>query len=126
VRAAHYEDAIAVYRTLLKQEDALPATWYSLGSAYYQSGQYDKSAAAFVESAVDEKRRSRSYYNAACSTARDENIEHAFEYLENAVEAGFSDQGLLTTDEDLAALRQDARFTAVKAQMAAKQEQVSR
>lgn len=50
------------------------------------------------------------YYNVACCYAKDSNLEEAFYYLEQAVEAGLKNTTWLEKDPDLKALHQDARW----------------
>ncbi len=54
-------------------------------------------------------------YNLACSYARMNDKEKAFEWLNKALNAGFPQVALLKTDPDLASLRDDARFAEVLA-----------
>jgi Zn-dependent protease len=56
-------------------------------------------------------------YNIACSLARDAKITEAFNWLERAIESGFSNKDLLATDSDLAALRVYPEFEAIIAKM---------
>jgi hypothetical protein len=51
------------------------------------------------------------YYNMACAHARLGQKDKAFENLDKAIQAGFNNRQLLTTDDDLASLRDDARYT---------------
>ena len=54
-------------------------------------------------------------YNLACAYARLNNKDKAFEWLNKALNAGFPQTNVLTTDEDLASLRDDPRFREVLA-----------
>jgi len=47
----------------------------------------------------------------ACAHARLGQKDKAFENLDKAIQAGFNNRQLLTTDDDLASLRDDARYT---------------
>lgn len=53
-------------------------------------------------------------YNLACSHARSRELDSAFVWLGRAVDLGFTDAALLQRDPDLAALRDDDRYAAVR------------
>jgi hypothetical protein len=56
-------------------------------------------------------------YNAACSWARAGEIERAFGWLTRAVDSGWNDLNQLSTDHDLAALWNDARFHQLRSRL---------
>ena len=56
-------------------------------------------------------------YNTACSWARAGEVERAFGWLTRAVDSGWSDLNQLSTDHDLAALWNDARFHQLRARL---------
>jgi len=49
-------------------------------------------------------------YNLACLEALNGNTEEAFTWLEGSVDAGYGDPDWMLEDEDLASLKEDARF----------------
>jgi hypothetical protein len=53
------------------------------------------------------------WYNLACAQARVGARREAIDSLERAVAAGFEDRARMASDEDLASLREDARFQAL-------------
>ena len=53
------------------------------------------------------------HYNLACSLALTGAREAAFDALGHAVDVGFEDAELLTSDDDLCSLRADPRFEAI-------------
>jgi hypothetical protein len=55
------------------------------------------------------------FYNAACIMAVLGARDRAFDYLEKAVQAGYSERRALTRDPDLNSLRQDPRFRKILA-----------
>ena len=57
--------------------------------------------------------RGLAFYNLACAYARLKQIDRAFEMLNKAVDEGFNNRQTFETDDDLAALRADARFDAL-------------
>lgn len=52
-------------------------------------------------------------YNLACFEALEGNIEEAFIWLQEAVDAGFGDPAWIEQDEDLSSLRDDPRFQGI-------------
>jgi hypothetical protein len=56
-------------------------------------------------------------YNTACSWARAGEVERAFSWLTRAVDSGWSDLNQLSTDHDLSALWNDARFHQLRARL---------
>ena len=56
-------------------------------------------------------------YNTACSWARAGEVERAFAWLTHAVDSGWSDLNQLSTDHDLSALWNDARFHQLRARL---------
>jgi Zn-dependent protease len=56
-------------------------------------------------------------YNTACSWARAGDVERAFAWLTHAVDSGWSDLNQLSSDHDLAALWNDARFHQLRARL---------
>jgi tetratricopeptide (TPR) repeat protein len=57
------------------------------------------------------------YYNMACAHARLGEKDKAFENLDKAIQAGFNNRQLLTTDDDLASIRSDERFATMLARV---------
>ena len=56
-------------------------------------------------------------YNTACSWARAGDVERAFAWLTRAVDSGWNDLNQLSSDHDLAALWNDARFHQLRARL---------
>jgi pentatricopeptide repeat protein len=55
--------------------------------------------------------RGAAYYNMACAYVRLKQIEKAFEMLNKAIDEGFANRNTIQTDDDLAPLRSDPRFS---------------
>jgi len=56
-------------------------------------------------------------YNVACSLAREGEIQKVFMWLERAIDSGFNNRELLTTDPDLELLRLRPEFDAIQAKL---------
>jgi len=61
--------------------------------------------------------RGLAYFNMACAYARIKKIDKGFEMLGKAIDGGFADRNAIERDEDLAALRLDARFPQLLARL---------
>jgi eukaryotic-like serine/threonine-protein kinase len=98
--------------------DTIESLWI-LGTALVQGGQYVEVKKLYLDALQkirdvkddgDRKAVSRLLYNLAGHAARAEQREEAFEYLDQAIEAGYSDAQFMRTDEDLKSLRNELRF----------------
>src|SRR6185295_11160110 len=89
--------------------------WFEDGRDDYQNEHYAMSAAAYMQAAMAGYRTGTAYYNAACSLALDGWREPALDALEQALDAGFDDPGLMARDDDLDILRSEPRFKALLA-----------
>ena len=113
-QAQKFTEAARAFAVLTKAEPANGRAWLRLGGSLHALGQYEQAASA-LERAVEILRGPLAMYNLACAYARLNNKEKAFEWLTKALNAGFPQVSLLQTDEDLASLRDDARFREVLA-----------
>jgi len=100
----------AAFAAFAASHPEIGRAWFNLGFASLAAGDASTAASAFEKSLALRYRESATLYNLACANARLGRRDEAFGYLFRAVERGFSDRGLLRRDEDLAALRSDARF----------------
>jgi tetratricopeptide (TPR) repeat protein len=96
--------------TWLAQTRMGAPTWFSRAFELHSHGRYVEAIAAF-EKAIDRgERQAASTYNVACGYARLGDKDRAFEWLDKALEAGFSMVDLVQHDADLASLRDDPRY----------------
>lgn len=66
------------------------------------------------------------HFNAACVKSQTGDLDAAFSHLNRAIDLGFADLGSAGGDPDLAPLRDDPRWRAVRARLAAKDAPASR
>jgi tetratricopeptide (TPR) repeat protein len=92
-----------------------PAALRRDANAAYESEDYARGARYFAlaAAATSGAAAATDYYNAACCHALAGNVDAAFEMLERAVLAGYTDRGHISADTDLAALREDTRWEAL-------------
>ncbi len=107
--------AAGAYHTITEREPTNGRAWYRLGYALHALGKYDEAVKAFYHS-VEIGKNPQAMYNLACAYARLSEKDKAFEWLNRAVQAGFSQSQQLSADEDLTSLRGDARFSALVAE----------
>ncbi|HVG31649.1 MAG TPA: tetratricopeptide repeat protein [Pyrinomonadaceae bacterium] len=104
-----WADAAQAYEAITKVEASNGRAWFRLGVALHSLGRYEQAVGAF-QKALEISKSPQAMYNLASSYARMNEREQAFEWLKQALNAGFAQVGLLNTDADLANLRGDARF----------------
>ena len=92
-----------------------PAKLFAEALCLYQLDRMEESLSAFRITATFEEFKAKSHYNIACIRAKQGDAERAFTSLERAIEAGFIDQPLFQSDEDLNGLRGDPRFAKLEA-----------
>jgi tetratricopeptide (TPR) repeat protein len=89
-----------------------------LGLSALAAGHVDEAIAAFRRAAEAPVARASSFYNLACALAVKGDKDAALEALGQAVDNGYRDVAAMSADTDLAALRDDPRFAALKTRMA--------
>jgi len=98
-------------RTEAAPEDGL--AWYLLGRALHGLGEFDEAVGTYERACEFPGLEASAAYDAGCALARLGEADLALEWLGRATEAGFVDFGRMRTDEDLASVRDDARFRAL-------------
>ncbi len=112
------EDAYLAAKTAVESGFNNVAAVGQLGLAALASGHVDEAIAAFRRAAESPVARASSFYNLACALAVKGDKDAAFEALGKAVDNGYRDVAAMSADSDLAPLRDDARFAALKTRMA--------
>ena len=90
-------------------------TLHAKANAAYESRDYSEAAKQFAlaAAATSGDTAANDYYNAGCCESLAGNIDAAFEMLERAVDAGYSNYRNMSSDTDLDKLRGDARLDAL-------------
>lgn len=104
-----WADAAQAFAAVTKSEPANGRAWMRLGGALHWLGKYGEAVGA-LEKAAGILRGPVVMYNLACAHARAGNKDKAFEWLNKSAATGFVKTTSLNADEDLASLRDDARF----------------
>lgn len=108
-QAQKWADAARSFERVTKAEPGNGRAWLRLGASFHALGQYERAITALAR-AVEILKGPVAMYNLARAYARLNDKDKAFEWLNKALAAGFPQVGLLSTDEDLARLRDDSRF----------------
>lgn len=112
-------EAASALEAMVAKDADRPLAWQTLGTCYHRMKNWEKAIAAHTRAAEFEEVRKESLYNLACAKAMSGDKPGALQALRKAVEAGFSDAGVLARDEDLQSLRDDKDFRAIQNAMAA-------
>ncbi|HEV7922895.1 MAG TPA: M56 family metallopeptidase [Thermoanaerobaculia bacterium] len=90
--------------------DHLHRGWYERGNRYLQQRQYERAIAAYEKAVETDDKPAKAAYNAACAYSLQNDRDHAFQWLDKAVELGYADADQYIEDSDLDPLRTDPRF----------------
>ncbi len=97
------------------------ATLAKQGYKVYEDKDYAKSVGIFEQAFKLEKPKSSDLYNAACSASLANQKDKAFDFLNQAIDAGYSNLGHLKADADLASLYEDNRWKEIIGKIEKKQ-----
>ncbi|MBL8728272.1 MAG: hypothetical protein JNM25_07580 [Planctomycetes bacterium] len=120
VKAGDFATAADGFRKLCDANPKDAEAWHMLGYSLHAGGKLDEALPAHLKAADFPATAAPASYNVACVHALQGRVDDAFTWLGKAVERGFDDTGLLATDPDLEALRQDARFATLSKSLQAK------
>ena len=112
LQAKKYEEAARAFETIVKAEPRNADAWHRLGVALGSLQKYEQAADAYLK-CIALRGYAPSMYNLACTYARLNQKEKAFEWLIKSLQEGFALHDLIATDEDLDSLRDDPRFEEV-------------
>jgi tetratricopeptide (TPR) repeat protein len=104
--------AAKAYEAVVREDPGNGRAWYRLGVCRQSLGDYSGAVKAY-EKSESIGHNPLVMFNLATATSRMGDRDGALKWLEKAAEAGFSQPGALSSDEDLAALREEPRFRAV-------------
>ena len=107
---ARWREAAKGFASYAEKHPTVGRAWFNLGFASLAADRPDDAAAAFHKAFDLGYRKPTTMYNLACSYARLDQKDAAFDWLFKAVDAGFDETWTLRTDDDLDNLRGDGRF----------------
>lgn len=97
------------------------ATLAKQGYKVYEDKNYAKSVDIFEQAFKLEKPKSSDLYNAACSASLAKQTHKAFDFLNQAIDTGYSNYGHLKVDTDLVSLYEDNRWKEIITKIEKKQ-----
>jgi acetyl esterase/lipase len=108
-----YPEAASAYAAYVKTHPDDAEAWLRLGLSQAQVHEASDADVSLQKAYALGANRPVDLYNIACGYALTGNKDKALDWLGRAVDAGFQDRQLMTTDSDLESLRGDPRFDAL-------------
>jgi len=106
----HHEFEAELFEAALPHQPENVDALFSLGNAYTRVGRFEDGLEVDRRLAEIFPDNPTVHYNLACSLALLARNDDAFDALHHALDLGFDDERLLSTDPDLKSLRCDPRF----------------
>jgi tetratricopeptide (TPR) repeat protein len=104
-----WPNAVKAYEAITKIEPLNANALNRLAGSLHSMGNYERAVEVYKK-ANDINPQPFTMYNLACSSARLKNAEQAFAWLDKSIKAGYNQPDAMSTDDDLANLRDDVRF----------------
>ena len=108
-----YAEAASAYAAYVKTHPDDAVAWLRLGLSQAQIHEAADADVSLQKAYALGAKRAVDLYNIACGYALAGSKDEALDWLRRAVDAGFQDRQLMTTDSDLESLRGDPRFEAL-------------
>lgn len=112
-QAKNWLEAARRYGAIAAAQPKNLRAWYRLGASLHGLGRQDEAIAAYQKCLQAGGPTGAVEYEIGLAFASKRDTENAFKYLQKSTEDGFNDAGRLNGDEELSALRSDARFAKV-------------
>ncbi|HJW14278.1 MAG TPA: M56 family metallopeptidase [Thermoanaerobaculia bacterium] len=109
-RRAKWREAARRFEDYARAHPQKGRAWFNMGFASLAGDRPEAAVEAFGKALEANYRKPTTMYNLACSYARLDRRDQAFDWLFKALDAGFDAAGTLRGDEDLDNLRGDPRF----------------
>lgn len=114
-RGKNWSAAADSFDRVLREDPSNSMAWLHLGASRQKLKQYEAAVAAFQHLEKDSRFAATALYREAASLAKLNRKEDALTTLDKAIDAGFVRLQLFQEDPDLAAIRDDTRFTKIVA-----------
>ncbi len=108
IKNKKYQEAENLYLEVIKSNPADNQAIFKLASLYYSEKKYDQAIKNYLILAPN--KNPIVLYNLACTYSLNKNKQEALNYLQEALNNGFSPVSLLKTDPDLTNIRGDKKF----------------
>ena len=114
--------AAALFKQVTEIDPKNGRAWHMLGYSLHAAGKLDDALPIHLKTAEFPNTKPTGLYNAACVYALKKDKKNAFEYLDKAIDAGFTQLETLENDTDFDAVRKEPEFEKLvaKARAAAK------
>ena len=110
-QSEQWEEAVKTYREIVERDPESSVDWHLLGYCLHGTDEIDKAIAAHKIAAKSDQYKPISLYNLGCAYSLKDDADKSFDYLRQAIDAGFNEMSYLETDSDLDNIRKDeARF----------------
>jgi uncharacterized protein (TIGR03067 family) len=117
IQQQQFKEAAATFQKLVELEPDNAIAWQLLGYSLHSAGELDAAIEVHEKAATFDQTRGISLYNLGCAYTIRKEQDRAFQYLNQAVAAGFRRADQFASDSDLDPLRNDVRFTRLMARV---------
>lgn len=111
-----FNEAIEIYKEVVKNNDSNSMAWYYLGSAEYNIKDYEDAIKSYTK-ASEGLTGPFVKYNLACVYALNGNKEKALESLQDAANKGYGQYKAMLADNDLASIKDEKKFNEISEQV---------
>ena len=109
----NWAGAARIFTAVTKNQPKNAAAWYFLGNSLHRQKKLKAALAVHLKATEFATTRAPASYNVACVHALQGRSKQAFEFLKQALTAGFANRGQMISDPELASIRIDKRFAAL-------------
>ena len=105
-----YKMAVEEYGQALSLDPGIVSAYQGMSMAYLKLGDYEKARSSLFMMLELQTTNAGLYYNIACTYAMENDVKASVEWLEKAIDRGFSDWNLIKTDRDLDNIRESSAY----------------
>jgi tetratricopeptide (TPR) repeat protein len=114
IRLNRFDEAKEVLQKAIQVDDTYALAHHDMGIVIAQQPGHEEEAMKSYNRALDlDKNNPYTYYDLCCLYVKQNKKKTAFEYLNMAIQKGFSDSELINTDHDLDPIRDDDAFKTI-------------
>ena len=105
-----FQKAVELLRDLQKKAPDNPDIPFFLGYNLHATGELDEAIVYHKKALTSDRYRPTALYNLACAYSLKQDKDQAFDYLKQAIVAGFRDTNHIGSDPDMKNIKDDPRF----------------
>ncbi len=106
----NFEEAVAAFSKVVELEPDNGRDWHLLGYCQHSKGDLDDAIKSHLKATEFASFKAISLYNLGCAYSLKKDADKSFDYLNQALKAGFDQTQMLDSDSDLDNIRKDPRF----------------